>query len=127
MNNPCMDHSYMYILEKCVSKISLCKCTKALWCNRCSTSLVNIFSTKKKFADLINDNGNDNVMSVFSQMKRCQPVLVGLWQKAHPRKRAMKTRVLMPLVTEGPQRGDQPWDSWWIFPSRRRVPTRPMT
>lgn len=34
---------------------------KALWCNRCSTSFVNIFSTKKKFADLITDNGNDNV------------------------------------------------------------------
>lgn len=124
MNNTCMNHSY--ILEKYVSKI-LCKCTKPLWCNRCSTSFVNIFSTKKKFADLITDNGNDNVMSVFSQMKRCQLVLVGLWQKAHPKKRAMKTRVLMPLVTEGPQRGDQPWDSWWIFPSRRRVPTQPMT
>lgn len=44
------------------------------------------FKHWKKFSDLINDNGNDNVMSVFSLMKRCQPVLVSLWQKAHPRK-----------------------------------------
>lgn len=54
---------HVHLREVCQKNI-IVQMYKALWCNRCSTSFVNIFSTKKKFADLITDNGNDNLMSV---------------------------------------------------------------